>query len=309
MYAKGEYEMKRLCVLLVGLFILTGCSLKEEDTTAPTLELSKTRIQIAVNGKVDYLSYVQVAKDDVDGDLKEAVTYNEIDTSKIGSQEIIYTLLDKADNKTTQSMNVDVVEFYEGGIFDPTKVNADTVSNPEDVTVLVNKLHQIPEGWTPDDLQPVIDNANQKLRKEANDAYTKFYNAAKAKGIAIYSISGYRTNATQTTYWNNMNKVYGNEYASQYSAYPGRSEHQLGLAIDVSFKTDGDRLSEKVASSEIGKFIESDGYKYGFILRYPQDKVAITNYGYEPWHIRYVGVELATKLHEEHLTLEEYYKQ
>ena len=162
----------------------------------------------------------------------------------------------------------------------------------------------------PDDLEPVVDNSSQKLRKEANTAYTKFYNAAKAKGIAIYSISGYRTNATQTSYWNNMNKVYGNEYASQYSAYPGRSEHQLGLAIDISFKTDGgDRLSEKVASSDIGKFIISDGYKYGFILRYPSDKIAVTNYGYEPWHIRYVGVDLATKLHDENITLEEYYKQ
>ena len=173
----------------------------------------------------------------------------------------------------------------------------------------MNKLHQIPEGWTPDDLEPVIDNANQKLRKEANEAYTKFYNAAKAKGIDIYSISGYRTNATQTLYWNNQVKVYGEEYASQYSAYPGRSEHQLGLAIDVSYTTQGDRLSEKVADSAIGKFIISDAYKYGFTLRYKKDKVAITNYGYEPWHIRYVGVDLATKLHDQNLTLEEYYKQ
>ena len=94
-----------------------------------------------------------------------------------------------------------------------------------------------------------------------------------------------------------------------YLDYPGRSEHQLGLAIDVSYTTQGDRLSEKVADSAIGKFIISDAYKYGFTLRYKKDKVAITNYGYEPWHIRYVGIDLATKLHDQNLTLEEYYKQ
>lgn len=304
--------MKKIGFLLIALLLcLTGCSQEssKKDDQAPTLELSKTRVLIALNSQVDYQSYIAKANDEVDGDLLEHVKYNEISTSEVGHQEITYTLQDQAGNQATKSLSVDVVKFYEGGIFDPMSVEADTVSNPEDVTVLVNKLHQIPKGWTPDDLETVIDNSSQMLRKEANAAYTEFYKAAKAKGIAIYSISGYRTNETQTRYWNNMNKVYGNEYASQYSAYPGRSEHQLGLAIDVSFKTDGDRLSEKVADSAIGKFIASDGYKYGFILRYPQDKVAITNYGYEPWHMRYVGVELATKLHEDNLTLEEYYKQ
>ena len=303
--------MKKIALLtMIGALCLTGCSIvKEEDKTAPALELTKTRIQVGVNSQVDYQSYIQKAIDEVDGDLISAVQYNEIDTSKTGQYEVQYTVKDESGNESKQTLLVDVVKYFQNGIFSPLGVKADTVDNPEDVTVLVNKLHQIPEGWTPDDLEPVIDNANQKLRKEANEAYTKFYNAAKAKGIDIYSISGYRTNATQTLYWNNQVKVYGEEYASQYSAYPGRSEHQLGLAIDVSYTTQGDRLSEKVADSAIGKFIISDAYKYGFTLRYKKDKVAITNYGYEPWHIRYVGVDLATKLHDQNLTLEEYYKQ
>lgn len=301
--------MKRnVCLLLVGLLCLTGCA-KEEDKTAPTLELTKSRIQIGVNSKVDYTSYVQKAEDEVDGDLISKVQYNEIDTSQIGQSKVKYQVKDEAGNESQQTLIIDVVKYFKNSIYSPLDVTPDTVKNPEDVTVLVNKVHQIPEGWTPDDLEPVIDNKNQKLRKEANDAYTKFYNAAKAKGIDIYSISGYRTNATQTLYWNNQVKVYGEEYASQYSAYPGRSEHQLGLAIDISYTTKGDRLSEKVATSPIGKFIVSDAYKYGFILRYQKDKIAITNYGYEPWHLRYVGVDLASKLHESGLTLEEYYKQ
>ncbi|MEG0549448.1 MAG: D-alanyl-D-alanine carboxypeptidase family protein, partial [Coprobacillus sp.] len=73
--------------------------------------------------------------------------------------------------------------------------------------------------------------------------------------------------------------------------------------------TEGNRLNEQVATSSLGKFMISDAYKYGFIIRYPKDKIAITNYAYEPWHMRYVGVELATKLTQENLTLEEYYNQ
>lgn len=292
---------------LCGL-LFSGCSVLKKDEEAPTLKLTHKRIQIAQNETLDYKSYIKEANDNVDGDILASVQYNEIDTSKLGTYEVKYSLKDKAVNETNQTLTVDVVEMYANGVFNPTSVKVDTVENPEDITVLVNKLHQIPEGWVPNDLVNVVD-SYQQLRKEAAEAYEKFYNAAKERSIAIYAISGYRTNDTQTLYWNNQVKVYGEEYASQYSAYPGRSEHQLGLAIDVSYTTQGDRLSEKVADSAIGKFIISDGYKYGFILRYPKDKVAITNYGYEPWHMRYVGVDLATKLHESGLTLEEYYDQ
>ncbi len=296
--------MKRCVLLAICLMICCACT---KDQEGPVIELVKSRIQIGVDSEIDYLSFVQKAIDEVDGDLISEITYNQIETSEVGQYEVVYKLSDHAGNQTEKKLIIDVVHYFDNGVFSPVGVVAETVENPEDITVLVNKLYAIPEGWVPDDLESVIDNSQQMLRKEANEAYTQFYLAAKEKGIDIYSISGYRTNETQTTYWTNMVKVYGEEYASQYSAYPGRSEHQLGLAIDVSYKTTGDRLSESVADSEIGQFIVTDAYKYGFILRYPKDKVAITNYGYEPWHIRYVGVELASELYQKGLTLEEYY--
>ncbi len=303
--------MKSKNLLSIGFLIfLAGCSSTlAKDETSPELILTKHRIHVDVNQRIDYLSYVDKAIDDVDGDLKQKVTFNEIDTSQKGHQIIEYVVSDKAGNESKKRLEVDVVPMYKNGIFSPMEVEAVPVKNPEDVTVLVNKIHSIPEGWKPTDLEPSIDNPNQKLRKEANEAYTRFYKAAKAQGIPIYSISGYRVSSLQERYWKNMCKVYGEEYASEFSAYPNRSEHQLGLAMDVSFKTTGDRLSEAVADSKVGKFIVEHGYEYGFILRYPHNKVAITNYGYEPWHIRYVGQELATKLHHEGLTLEEYYKE
>lgn len=296
--------MRKIIGFITVFLILTGC--QEKDQEAPVLLLNKSRVQIALNTSFDYLQYVKKAYDRQDGDVTDHISYNEIDTSSVGKKTVHYKVTDQAGNQSQKDLIVDVVE-YVGDLINPITAKADIVENPDDVTVLVNKLHEIPKGWKPDDLEDVID-CHQQLRHEANEAYTKFYQAAKAKGIAIYTISGYREPETQQLYWDNSVKVFGQEHAIQYNAYPRRSEHELGLSVDISYTTEGDRLSEKVADSALGKFIESDAYKYGFILRYPQDKVRITGYSYEPWHIRYVGVDLATKLHNENITLEEYYE-
>lgn len=296
--------MRKIIGFITVFLILTGC--QEKDQEAPVLSLRKSRVQIALNTSFDYLQYVEKAYDRQDGDVTDHISYNEIDTSSVGKKTVHYKVTDQTGNQSQKDLIVDVVE-YVGDLINPITAKADIVENPDDVTVLVNKLHEIPKGWKPDDLEDVID-CHQQLRHEANEAYTKFYQAAKAKGIAIYTISGYREPETQQLYWDNSVKVFGEEHAIQYNAYPRRSEHELGLCVDISYTTEGDRLSEKVADSALGKFIESDAYKYGFILRYPQDKVRITGYSYEPWHIRYVGVDLATKLHNENITLEEYYE-
>lgn len=296
--------MRKIIGFITVFLILTGC--QEKDQEAPVLLLNKSRVQIALNTSFDYLQYVEKAYDRQDGDVTDQINYNEIDTTSVGKKTVHYKVTDQAGNQSQKDLIVDVVE-YVGDLINPITAKADIVENPDDVTVLVNKLHEIPKGWKPDDLEDVID-CHQQLRHEANEAYTKFYQAAKAKGIAIYTISGYREPETQQLYWDNSVKVFGEEHAIQYNAYPRRSEHELGLCVDISYTTEGDRLSEKVADSALGKFIESDAYKYGFILRYPQDKVRITGYSYEPWHIRYVGVDLATKLHNENITLEEYYE-
>ena len=296
--------MKKIIGFMLAFLVITGCQAKDDE--APVLSLSKSRVQIALNESIDYLQYVEKAYDKKDGDLIKQVNYTTIDKSIVGKETVHYVVKDQAGNQSQTDLIVDVVEYF-GDLINPVTAQADIVENPDDVTVLVNKLHEIPEGWKPDDLEKVID-CSQKLRHEANEAYTRFYQAAKVKGIDIYTISGYREPETQELYWNNVVKVSGEEHAIQYNAYPRRSEHELGLCVDVSYTTEGDRLSEKVADSALGKFIESDAYQYGFILRYPKDKVRITGYNYEPWHIRYVGVELATQLHNENKTLEEYYE-
>lgn len=301
-----RYVKKFIYILFVCTLCISGC-VPQKDTTPPVLELSKRSILVNINDKIDYTSYIKEASDNRNEDVLDRVKYNSIDTTHKGKQVITYTLQDESGNEIKKNLTVHIVPFYANKIYNPKDVEAEVVNNPDDVTVLINKLHELPHDYKPNDLEQMVDSRFRYLRKEANDAYTKFYNAAKAKGIAIYTISAYREPEKQVEFWNNQVKVRGEEYASQYSAYPRRSEHELGLSVDVSYKQDGDRLNKSVEDSELGKFIISDGYKYGFILRYPKDKVEVTNYAYEPWHMRYVGVELATELHEKQMTLEEYY--
>ena len=296
--------------LILGVvLLLTGChSNKTTASQTPpqqtkSFTLNSDRIQVNQYETINYLDYIS-------GD-KEDVQYTPIDTTNLGTYEVEYTLPSEDENTEDQdakTLIVDVVRTYDNEIFNPTDVIPETISNPESITALVNKTHKIPEGWVPDDLVEVA-GSHQQLRQEAAQAFQEFYDAAQSQGITCYIISGYRSNETQALYWQRQVEIYGEEYASQYSAYPGRSEHQLGLAIDISNQISGDRLTEQVADSDIGKFIISDGYKYGFILRYPQDKVSITNYGYEPWHMRYVGKEAAQEIHQRGTTFEEYIEE
>lgn len=298
--------MKKIILCFLSIIFLVSCQHdKETNASLPVLTLKTNRIQIPLDSTFSYSSYILTASDKNDGNLTTQVTFNEINTHQLGSQTINYRLKNSHNQTVYKTLTVDVVKYY-NEFFDPSNVLADYVDNPDDYQVLVNKTHALNENYKPDDLESVVDNDQQFLRHEANDAYTQLYNDAKEKGIEIYSISAYRSYEKQTFLWQNSLKQFGIAHSCQYNAYPGRSEHQLGLAIDVS-NTLNDPLTEEVANSELGNFLENDAHKYGFVLRYPSNKTIVTNYAYEPWHIRYVGKELAKELHNAHMTLEEYY--
>lgn len=261
-------------------------------------------MQIKQGSDIDYLAYI----DSHDQEFLKKIKYTKINTLQKGTQQIKYNIENSSHNEKEVILKVDVVEYFDE-IFNPLDIQPDVIQNPNDITVLVNKVHALPSNYIPQDLESVIDNSAIQLRREANQAYTKLYQEAQNRNINMYSISGYRTREIQNLYWTRQVKIKGIAYASKYSAYPDCSEHQLGLAIDISYTKQENRLSEKVAESKIGRFIQAYAYRYGFVLRYPQDKEAITNYGYEPWHIRYVGRVLAKKLYERNITLEEYYQE
>ena len=126
---------------------------------------------------------------------------------------------------------------------------------------------------------------------------------AKNNNINIYVISGFRSYERQNTLYNNYVNRDGKEKADTYSARPGHSEHQSGLAADIN------SLSQSFENTNEGKWLNENCYKYGFIIRYPKGKEDITGYIFEPWHIRYVGYELSSKLYNNGnwITMEEYF--
>lgn len=186
-------------------------------------------------------------------------------------------------------------------------------TKPDDITVLVNKEYSLPKDYVPADLaEPNIlfpfeyEDEKKLLRKEAADAITNLFEAAANEGLRLYGVSGYRSYDRQKAIYDSNVATRGEEETNRYSARPGHSEHQTGLAMDVSTPSIQFHLDSGFAATPEGKWLADNAYRFGFIIRYPEGKTDITGYAYEPWHIRYVGIPLAEKLHNENLTLEEY---
>ncbi|MBO4396363.1 MAG: M15 family metallopeptidase [Eubacterium sp.] len=198
-------------------------------------------------------------------------------------------------------------------ILDPSKsVPLDTI--PESLTVLVNRAFLLPEDYVPLSLtmpkipfDTTVISEKNNLRSEAATQIEKLFKDAKKKKIKLTGVSGYRSYARQKAVFEQSAIDHGREHADKYCALPGSSEHQTGLAIDVSSPEIGNVLEVGFADTKAGKWIEDNSYKYGFVVRYPKGKQKITGYNYEPWHLRYVGLDTAAYLYENKLTLEEFY--
>lgn len=179
-----------------------------------------------------------------------------------------------------------------------------------DLLVLVNKLHAVSKNYRPDDMVSIdgkyTTNQGLEMKSEAYDAYLKMRKAARADEIYFKICSAYRTYGTQEYLYNSYLGSMGEELRNIRSAYPGRSEHHTGYAIDITSKSMGWSLSQAFADYPEGEWINEHCSEYGFIIRYPKGKTDITGYDYEPWHLRYVGTEAAAKITEQGITLEEY---
>lgn len=181
-----------------------------------------------------------------------------------------------------------------------------SLSDAASIWVVVNKQRPLdPLRYTPGDLAGV--SGGQQIRKSAGEALALMFAAAKAENLALQPLSGYRSyDRQQTVYQNNVN-TYGQAEADAASARAGHSEHQTGLAIDIG--GGGCGIEDCFGDTAHGKWVATNAYKYGFIIRYPAGKQAITGYKYEPWHIRFVGTELATEMHNKNITtLEEFFE-
>lgn len=155
--------------------------------------------------------------------------------------------------------------------------------------LIANKTYGLPESYAPGDLAGEVKQAFDVLQK-----------AAAKEGLNLYISSGYRSYTRQENIYNNYVKQDGKDKADTYSARAGYSEHQTGLCFDLN------TIDDSFANTPESKWLEKHAQEYGFIIRYPKGKENVTGYQYEPWHLRYLGTELAERVYESGLCLEEY---
>ncbi len=191
----------------------------------------------------------------------------------------------------------------------------DTLAHPLDqptsIWVIVNKTFPLnPKSWVPTDLtymSNIPEGGDQRMRAEAAKALASLYQAAKAAGAGFKVSTAYRSYDFQKALYDPRARDRGVSVADRTTARPGFSEHQTGLAVDI-YTTDSCHLTQCFGDQAAGKFVAAHAWEYGFVIRYPQDKEAITGYVWEPWHLRYVGIELSTAMHESGVvTLEEFF--
>lgn len=172
--------------------------------------------------------------------------------------------------------------------------------------LVVNKTYPLPQEYVPTNTHKTVGNnsiCQDCIIEDAYTAYTKMKNDASAQGLNIWIASGYRSYSYQNALYTGYVKRSGKEAADTYSARAGHSEHQSGYAFDLNSVTDA------FANTKEGKWVNENCYKYGFIIRYPKGKDNETGYKYESWHLRYVGVDLASKLYNagDWITMETYF--
>lgn len=199
-----------------------------------------------------------------------------------------------------------IITYVNIGLDNPYYTNTKPADNLNTNLLLVNKYNYLTEDYVPNNLENISTTyarSGMQLVKEAKEAFETLSENAKKDGMNVIAMSSYRSYDYQVNLYNNYVVQDGKEAADKYSARPGYSEHQTGLAVDV-YNLDLPYTSFE--ETEEFTWMQENAYKYGFILRFPKDKVDITGYQYESWHYRYVGKKVAKEIKDNNLTLEEY---
>lgn len=180
---------------------------------------------------------------------------------------------------------------------------------------IVNKKRPLPAGYVPPDLE--VPDVRLRLARtapqmpfsrSATPALKQMFKAAAAEGIVLVFGSGYRSEELQRQFYTSYVAQDGQAAADRYSARPGTSEHQTGLVFDVTSVSENCHLEICFEDTPEGAWVLENAYKYGFIVRYPDGKEQITGYQYEPWHLRFVGPELAAEMRKTGIqTMEEFF--
>ena len=242
---------------------------------------------------INYISLNYFKEENLDRYIK----YDFIDTKSVYDTAILKEKYNYEDTVTFVNAYLDK-DYYSNDI----PLSKDEASK---LDVIVNKYYKLDKDYEPEDLTVInskFASGTQKLRKEAADKFEEMASAMLKENLKIYAGSTYRSYSYQEGLYNRYVKKDGFKEAETYSARAGYSEHQLGLAVDIvngkwNYLSEGDKEYT---------WLINNSYKYGFILRYPHESEYITGYVFEDWHFRYLGIDLATKVHESKLTYDEY---
>lgn len=242
-------------------------------------------------------------------------TSNQTSASGISTTE---TASDENTSEKTEQMIFSANSSNRDSFFDTNQVLQTLASSKEaennGLLTLVNMSNKIPSDWTVDLVE--LRN-NQAIDRRAYEGLQSMMDDARAEGLDPLICSSYRSQEKQEQLYTNkrnyyLDQGYSNDEATALAAiwvaYPGTSEHQLGLTVDIC-SVSNQNLDDSQEDTATQQWLMANCYKYGFILRYPSDKSEITGISYEPWHYRYVGVDAAAEIHEKGLCLEEYLEQ
>ena len=252
---------------------------------------------------IKFSNYSKLKNDSVEINNKEPVYIDhmsEFDIKESHYIEEFYNRYIEYKKKHSEYTDDEIVTYVNIGLDNPFYTNMEEVNMGLGYLILCNKYHELKKDYVPD-LVSLDGYGGGKMERVAAEKFKKMSDAAKKDGINIYNVSGYRSYNTQKDLYNGYVKRNGQTKADTFSARPGTSEHQTGLATDIN------SVSDSFANTKEYKWLINNSYKYGFILRYPKGKEHITGYKYEPWHFRYLGEEVAKFIYEKNITFEEYY--
>lgn len=240
--------------------------------------------------------------------LKEEISVNS-NISNEEENEVLLSNLEKDNQNNNNEMNNNFNNDAQNNNDEEIRRLEEILNNP--FFILINKNNTLSEDYIPDNLKKCEVNfleyaEDNLLNANVADALKEMFDDALEDKISLIGISGYRSYSVQKTLYESRVQKNGKEKTSVYTAEPGLSEHQSGLAIDI-LCNDYKSLDEGFENTEAFRWLKDNCYNYGFILRYLKGKEDITGYNYEPWHFRYIGnTEIAKEIMTREITFEEY---
>ena len=296
---KKKLRLKKKPVIILLLLLLTP-GLIIFMNSKPKTEFKKTNENTSINANknTNTTNNNSTKKSTTTTTTKDELPYYKIENkARYEAYQKKHKNLSHEDVVTRVNIGLDYEQY----------THTKKTNNLDTTYVLVNKYNYLSKDYVPKNLEKINDNysnGNKKLAHEARIAFEELAKNAKKDNINVRAISTYRSYNYQNQLYNNYVASSGVKEANRFSAKPGFSEHQTGLAIDCDNKVS---FFENFEKTESFKWMMQNAHKYGFILRYPKDKEHITGYKYESWHYRYVGVEIASYIKKNNITFDEYY--